>query len=297
MIMAMPSPITSGTGVKVAWVLLTMGDRPAALREAVSSIESVGDVAPNVTVVSNGGPECLSGLDGVRVIHLPENVGIPAARHIAMERLDADIVFFLDDDARVEPGVERAVIEAFAADEKLGAVSVRIIDEHGQTARRHVPRVGSASGPRSGLVATFLGGACAIRRSVYLDVGGYWGLLWYGHEELDLSWRLIDAGYSIRYLAEVRVVHPLTDISRHADGWRLTGRNRVLVARRNLPAPVLIVHTLVWLIAGWFRARRAECGAAYLAGWREGWRISIERRPVRWRTVWRLARLGRPPLV
>ncbi len=293
---------TAAGSASAAWVVLTMGHRPEALRRAVASIGPGGDqpadiVPAEVVVVSNGGPVEFEGLGRALVMHLPENVGIPAGRHIAMELAEADIVFFLDDDACAEPGVEKLVMGAFAAEPGLCAVSMRLVDEHGHTARRHVPRVGSSSGDRSGEVATFLGGACAIRRSAYEAVGGYWGLLWYGHEELDLSWRLIDHGYTIRYLAEARVFHPHTPISRHADGWRLTGRNRVLIARRNLPRAVLVVHTTAWLLAGWIRARRGRCGTAYLAGWRQGWRIPVDRRPISWRTVWRLTRLGRPPIV
>jgi hypothetical protein len=62
----------------------------------------------------------------------------------------------------------------------------------------------------------FLGGACALRREAYDSVGGYFTELFYGHEELELSWRLIDAGWMIEYLDDVRVTHPKTDISRHS---------------------------------------------------------------------------------
>ena len=124
----------------------------------------------------------------------------------------------------------------------------------------------------SGEVAYFLGGACAIRREAYEQVGGYFTELFYGHEEIELSWRLIDAGWTIRYLADVEVFHPRTEIGRHADGWRLTGRNRVWIARRTLPWPVALIHVAAWLILGTARAPGGDCRRSYLAGWWSGWR-------------------------
>jgi hypothetical protein len=37
---------------------------------------------------------------------------------------------------------------------------------------------------------------------------------------------------------------------------------------------------------------------AWFGGWREGWRTDPgERRPLRWKTVWRMTLAGRPPIV
>lgn len=189
------------------------------------------------------------------------------------------------------------IVEAFEADPGLGAVALRLVDEHDDTARRHIPRAGATGASAAGEVAYFLGGACAIRRSAYEQVGGYFTDLFYGHEEIELSWRLIDGGWRIRYLADVEVFHPRSEISRHADGWRLTGRNRVWIARRTLPWPVALVHVGVWLVLGALRAPKGECRRAYLHGWRSGWHGHIDHRPISWRAVWRLTRLGRPPVI
>ncbi len=189
------------------------------------------------------------------------------------------------------------VVDAFDADPGLGAVALRLVDEQGETARRHVPRPGGRHPERSGEVALFLGGACAIRREAYEQVGGYFTELFYGHEEVELCWRLVDAGWRIRYLADVEVFHPRTTIERHAAGWELTGRNRVLIARRTLPWPIAAVHVSVWLLLGLWRAPAGEHRRRYVDGWRKGWRVDVDRAPISWRGVWRLTRLGRPPIV
>jgi GT2 family glycosyltransferase len=276
--------------VGLQWVILTRGDRPEALDRAIESLD-----AP-VTVVQNGA-DAVASIDGASVISLADNVGVPGGRDIGARQTDSEIIGFLDDDAAASAGVSRAVTEAFAADERLGAVALRLVDENGETARRHVPRFGGRGADRGGEVALFLGGACAIRRDAYEDAGGYWTDLFYGHEEVELAWRLIDRGWTIRYLPQVSVFHPRTEIGRHAAGWTLTGRNRVLVARRTLPRPISSVHAMAWLLLGTLRAPGSENRRAYMQGWRSGWRRRIDRSPIRWVTVWRLTRLGRPPVL
>ena len=280
------------------WVVLTMGDRPTELERAAQSL--VANDGVTVLVVANGAPTAaIPALPGIRSIVLAENVGIPAGRHAGVQASQSAVVGFLDDDAAIE-GDLSLVLRAFEENRSLGAVSLRIVDEDDTTNPRHVPRVGGVDPGMGGSVANFLGGACAIRREAYDEVGGYFVDLFYGHEEVELSWRLADAGWQVRYLTDVVVRHPRTEISRHERGWRLTGRNRVWIARRTLPWPVAAMHVAVWLVAGFVRAPRG-CRQAYLAGWWSGWTTAwpsgARRHPIRWSTVWNLTRLGRPPIV
>jgi GT2 family glycosyltransferase len=275
----------------LGWVVLTMGDRPDALRRAISSL------TPDAClVVVNGGGDAADLLPGTRSIDLPENLGVPGGRDRGLRESDHEIIGFLDDDAELRES-SRAIVREFAFDPRLGAVALRLVDEDGDTSRRHVPRLGGSDPDRPGDVALFLGGACAIRREAYEQVGGYYTDLFYGHEEVELCWRLVDAGWNIRYLADVEVFHPRTSIERHPDGWEKTGRNRVLIARRTLPRPLSIVHTIVWLALGAWRAPSAESRRRYVRGWRTGWRHDVRRAPISWGGVWRLTRLGRPPVV
>ena len=270
-------------------MLLTQGDRPDGLRRAIRSVSDT-----SVVVVANGcaAPE----LDeSATVATLPANLGVPGGRHIGVDESSSDIVGFLDDDAEFR-GSTAQIVEAFD-EPTVGAVSLRLIDEGGETVRRHVPRAGGGGADESGDVALFLGGACAIRREAYEQVGGYFTELFYGHEEVELAWRLIDAGWTIRYLADVEVFHPKTEISRHADGWRLTGRNRVWIARRTLPWAIALPHVSIWLVLGAFRAPKGDCRQSYLRGWWSGWSDPIDRRPISWRGVWRLTKLRRPPII
>ena len=56
---------------------------------------------------------------------------------------------------------------------RCAVISFRIVDEDGLSARRHNPRLGHFLVDKPGMVGTFLGGACAIRRSAFEACGGY----------------------------------------------------------------------------------------------------------------------------
>ena len=300
-------PRVTGELLRMDWVVLTMGNRPDQLAAAVASLteqNSIGDEVgeslstSEIVVVANGaGRIDISELPFSRLLVADQNLGVPGGRDLGLASCSSEVVGFLDDDAELRPGGIRRIVEAFEADPRLGAVSLRIVDELGETARRHIPRPGQRTADRSGEVALFLGGASAIRVEAYEQVGGYFTELMYGHEELELSWRLIDAGWTIRYLSDVEVFHPRSSIERHADGWELTGRNRVWIARRTLPWAVAVVHATVWLALGLMRAPGHLGRSKYLDGWRAGWRESVARRPIRWSTIWHLTRLGRPPII
>jgi hypothetical protein len=75
-------------------------------------------------------------------------------------------------------------------------------------------------------------------------------------------------------------------------------RNRVWVARRNQPGPLDVPYLAVWTALTVARLRSPRRLGPWFAGFREGLGPGAgERRPMSWRTVWRLTRAGRPPVV
>jgi GT2 family glycosyltransferase len=148
-------------------------------------------------------------------------------------------------------------------------------------------------------VTTFLGGACAIRRSAFLEAGGYPSLFFYGHEETDLAWRLMDRGYRLEYDAAARMCHHVLPNARYPAFRRRDGRNRVLLARRNLPWPFALAYLADWMALTVARERaRPERLRPWFEGFAEGWRTDPgARRPISLRTAWRMTLAGRPPVI
>ncbi|MFD4948647.1 glycosyltransferase family 2 protein [Streptomyces sp. NPDC058239] len=290
--------------MKLGAVIITMGNRPEELRALLDSVAKQDGDRIEVVVVGNGAP-VPDVPAGVRTVELPENLGIPGGRNVGIEAFgtsgaDVDALLFLDDDGLL-PLTDTAELcrQAFEADPELGIISFRIADpDTGVTQRRHVPRLRAADPMRSSRVTTFLGGANAVRSKVIAEVGPLPGQFFYAHEETDLAWRALDAGWMIDYRADMVLNHPTTAPSRHAVYHRMVARNRVWLARRNLPAPLVPVYLGVWLLLTLLRKPSGPALKAWFGGFREGWSTPCgTRRPMRWRTVWRLTRLGRPPVI
>ncbi|MEV6652114.1 glycosyltransferase [Streptomyces sp. NPDC051219] len=290
--------------MKLGVVIITMGNRPDELKALLDSVARQEGDPIEVVVVGNGAP-VTDVPAGVRTVELPENLGIPGGRNAGIEAFgpggsQVDALLFLDDDGLLaNSDTAELCRRAFEADPKLGIISFRIADpDTGQTQRRHVPRLRAADPMRSSRVTTFLGGANAVRTQVFAQVGGLPDDFFYAHEETDLAWRALDAGWLIDYRADMVLFHPTTPPSRHAVYHRMIARNRVWLARRNLPAPLVPVYLGVWLLLTLLRRPSLPALKAWLGGFREGWSSPCgDRRPMKWRTVWRLTRLGRPPVI
>ena len=141
-------------------------------------------------------------------------------------------------------------------------------------------------------------GAVAIRRAAFEFAGGWPEPFWYAHEGIELAWRVWDGGFYVRYDGQIEVHHPAIQPTRHAEFYRFQARNRVWLARRNLPLPVGVIYVLVWAGVSALRLRSRPALLETLRGYRIGLTESGgQRRPMSWRTIWRMTRAGRPPII
>lgn len=293
-----------GSSLKVGVVIITLGNRPDELRALLESVAKQDGGPVRAVVVGNGSP-VPEVPDSVCTVELPENLGIPGGRNVGIEAFgpngqEVDVLLFLDDDGLLaNHSTVELCRQAFTADPELGIISFRIADpDTGSTQRRHVPRLRAADPMRSSRVTTFLGGANAIRTRVFADVGCLPDAFFYAHEETDLAWRALDAGWMIDYRSDMVLHHPTTTPMRHAVYHRMVARNRVWLARRNLPVPLVPLYLGAWMLLTLLRRPSRPALKAWFGGFREGWTTpSGPRRPMKWRTVWRLTRLGRPPVI
>jgi GT2 family glycosyltransferase len=286
--------------LKLSIVILTMGNRPDELARAVESTAPLRSSGAELVIVGNGADVGPAPSEAT-VVRLPENIGAPGGRNVAVRACTGDVVLFLDDDGWYPEPVVLAdhAIARFAADPQLAVLSFRVLDpEGGPGGRWHVPRLRAGDPDRPSVVTSFAAGVCAIRRSAYLEVGGQADAFFFGHEETDMSWRLMDLGYRVEYDPGATVCHHAIPNSRHSFWHRTEARNRVWLARRNLPWPLALAYLADWMAVTVVRERSVTALRAWFAGFADGWSQDPgPRHPITWRTAWLMTRLGRPPVI
>ncbi|MGD0882993.1 MAG: mycofactocin biosynthesis glycosyltransferase MftF [Acidimicrobiales bacterium] len=213
-------------------VVVPVRDRPAALDRCLSSI---GRGLPVVVVDDGsrdpGATRAVCAAHGARLVVRGVNGGPGAARNHALEVVDTELVAFVDSDCTVGPGWLDGLVWLFD-DPGIAAVAPRVrppapsvgggtraIDRF---ARAHSPldlgpdesEVGPTRAVRYVPTA-----ALVARRDAVAAAGGFEDGLRVG-EDVDLVWRLVEAGWRIRYQPSVTVTHT------EPDRWR------ALLARR-----------------------------------------------------------------
>jgi GT2 family glycosyltransferase len=187
----------------ISYVLPTR-NRPERLKQTLRAIESLGDHrvcgGAEVVVVDNASterlvmPRELAGGIAVRSIELSRNEGA-AARNIGVEASDpnSEWVVMLDDDSY--PDDMEFLANLQRQPEDVAAVSADIWLE-----ARGVRESG-------GLPEVFIGCGVAIRRRVFLELGGYDASFGYYVEEYDLAARMLLAGYRVTFDPLFSVTH------------------------------------------------------------------------------------------
>ncbi|MEG0595453.1 MAG: glycosyltransferase [Aurantimicrobium sp.] len=290
-----------GVRPRVGVVVLTMGQRPEELTRAIKSVLAQQLVILDIIVVGNGWrPEFLPA--GVRGLHLEENLGIPAGRNAGAARVSGEYIFFLDDDAELaDPLFLAEGIKKLEADSSLGLVQPRITDPSGkETPRRWIPRLRKGEATDSSYVFSVLEAAVLMPTRVFEDIGGWGDPYFYAHEGIELAWRVWNAGKTVWYAGDMVVHHPVTTPTRHATYYRLNARNRVWLAKRNLPLILIPFYVLSW--TGVQLVRSVRSGGAglgsWFSGWIEGWKVNPGGRvAMRWLTVYRMTKAGRFPIL
>jgi glycosyltransferase involved in cell wall biosynthesis len=283
-------------GVAATVVIVTKDRRDDALRAVESALAQQPQV--EVLVVDDGSSDgtsdaVRSAFPDVRVVRHEHSDGLIVRRNEAAELAAAPIIVSIDDDAIFTS--ERVVSATVAEfdDPRVGAVAMPYVDvPQGEGVLQRAPS-------ERGVYVThrFRGTAHALRRDVFLSLGGYRGELFQQAEEPDLCLRLIDSGYFVR-LGRADPVRHFSSPSRNLDRiWFYECRNDILFTWHNVPMPELVPQLakttlhMLWLGRG---VRRTGLFArGLLAGYAMALRSRGARRPVS-RSAWKLyKRLGK----
>ena len=268
-------------------------DRPAELDDALASAAS--EAFDEIVVLDMASDPPLAPIPGATLVRSDENVGVTAGRNRLLELTTSDVVLFLDDDAVLTSSAVEPLRRRFSDDDRLGVVAFAVRRADGSMAPSEYPFRGPPVDPaRPRPCAYFVGCAYAARRSAVTEVGGYDEGFFYSTEEIDLSLRLLAAGWHLFYDPELTIEHRPSvrgrSVAPRVPALRL--RNRIILARRHLPAPAAAVHLGAWGARTLREAIASKGVRAWLSGWAEGFGTPVHRQRLPWPQVVEIHRLG-----
>lgn len=144
---------------------------------------------------------------------LGHNVGVAAGRNVAAQLGTAPVIVALDNDAIFtdEHMLARAV-QRLQDSPELGAIGFRILNYFtggDDFTSWDYPTAMRAHTQDEFWATRFVGAGHAIRRRAFEAACGYDDRLFFGGEERDLCYRIINVGYRIRYVPSISVRHKI----------------------------------------------------------------------------------------
>jgi GT2 family glycosyltransferase len=230
------------TAGPLATVMIVTKDRKDELRQAVASAAAQrGGV--EVLVIDDGSTDGTADMiagefPGVRLVRHSESLGLVVRRNEGVAAARSNIVISIDDDAVLTaPDIAMQTVGEFD-DDRIGAVAIPFANVN------RGPHLLQAAPDRERpyVADTFIGTAHAVRRDVFLALGGYRAELFHQGEEVDYCIRLLAAGHVVRLGGSAPIHHfesPQRDF-RRMDHYG--PRNAILFCWQNVPFPAALVQ-------------------------------------------------------
>jgi GT2 family glycosyltransferase len=253
--------------ITISVILITYG-RKEDLKSCLNSILKQEHNDYELIIIDNNEDELISNylkeliskikdededIDKIRYYKMNKNLGVTGGRNFGIKRAKGDILVFIDDDAFLEnKNALQKVYSNFFRDSQIGALSFKIVNYYSKKIeRKEFPHKNKRLNPDKQFETSyFIGAGHAIKKEIFDKIGLYPEDFFYGMEELDLSFKIIDNGYKIYYYPEVIVWHKQSLEGRltEKEKWQKILENRIKVSIRNLPWKYIIINTLIWSV-------------------------------------------------
>jgi GT2 family glycosyltransferase len=255
------------------------------LAKNIAQLDEANALLEEVIIVNNASTEDYSQVKAFinqtpqipfRYYDAPDNLGVAKGRNYALKKGSAPIVIMLDDDAVLQnKDALTQVLEQFGAspsDRPRAIVSFKVL--YYDTLQMQVnalPHKRFNDFKDKDFFETYFyaGGAHAVRREVIESLGNYPEDFFYGMEEYDLSYRILEKGYSIVYSSRIVMLHKESPLGRKPkkEKLRMMWVNKSTVAYRYLPKRYYYSTAFMWSLQ--YLKITGFDFAGYMQGWKE----------------------------
>jgi GT2 family glycosyltransferase len=222
-------------------VIVPVYDGGDSFRICLSSLAALTPAAREVIVVDDGsvdGSGRLASEFRAEVLSTPVRSGPACARNVGARYASGDILLFVDADVAVPPDTAGRVVEAFRSRPELSALfgsyddapaAADFLSQYKNLMHHFVHQTGNED------AFTFWAGCGAVRREVFLDLGGFDERYREPSiEDIELGYRLKNAGCRILLVKTLQV--------KHLKSWSPPALARTEFTRRALPWAELILQ-------------------------------------------------------
>lgn len=273
--------------------------RPDEIDKAIANVLELNPL-PDEIIVFDDDPQGSGYTDAIKnnhhiAYHCTEiNSGPAGARNNAAQFAHGDILLFMDDDCRFATEVTKYVQELFA-DSSIAFLAFLIRNGYtGDILPKEYPGYHPEGWQLPHEVSYFCASGFAIRRNVFMDLGGFDRTLYYCEEELEISFRILGCGNKMYYSPDLLVSHYTSPEGRETlrRPYRLI-RNRIYLAFKHLPFPFILSHLFIWSGFAFLQALRTKSLKEFFSGLSSVWQDGLikqalayrKKHPMRWETV------------
>jgi GT2 family glycosyltransferase len=248
---------------KIAIIIITY-NRPADMLALAMNIEKLGskkELLEEVIIVNNNSTESYDEVKSFiqehsstpfKFIESKENLGVSRGRNFAIEQSTASILVLIDDDAEFQDmDVLESINTAVNENPNAGILAMKILYYQNKEIQINCfPHKSFEKRKNLKSFETYYFAGCGniIQKEAFNKAGAFPTDFFYGMEEYDLSYRVLDAGYTIKYIADIVLLHKESPEGRQTKSDKLRGMwvNKTKVAWKYLPFHCYITTAAMW---------------------------------------------------
>lgn len=239
-------------------VIIVTYNRAGDLPDTLEHILKNGKGLNKIIVVNNNSTDNTEAVlkeyennDKIEIYNEKINHGCSGGRNFGAQHSTADIIIGLDDDAIIttENFIEK-IINRFSKEPECGVLMFQLKNFYSKEIESHEfpADLSVHDGNQEFFASYFIGASWAMRRDVFVSAGGFDKNFFIYMDEVDISFRIINRGYSIIYFPEIKVLHKVSPEGRLSGREKIKSqlRHRLGIGYKYLPFKYRIISAVLW---------------------------------------------------